>query len=84
MLHEYSVIDGRISRGRQGTLRVDIYVLPDEEERNYLIQDLEIDPHTLASSIDPDETPRIEFEDKYTAIILKYPQRQPFCLLRNR
>ena len=75
MLHEYSVIDGRISRGRkQGTLPIDIYILPDEEERSHLIQDLEIDPHTLASSIDPDETPRIEFEDHYTAIILKYPK----------
>ncbi len=74
MLHEYSVIDGRITRGTGGSPAVDIYVLPNEEERFHLIHDLEIDEHTLASSIDPDETPRIEFEDTYTAIILKYPK----------
>ncbi len=74
MLHEYSLVDGRIARDPNGTLPIDVYVLPDDTERRYLIEELEIDEHTLASSIDPDETPRIEFEDTHTAIILKYPK----------
>ena len=74
MLHEYSLMDGRISRDSGGTLPIDVYVLPDEQERRHLIDDLEIDEHTLISSIDPDETPRIEYEDNHTAIILKYPK----------
>lgn len=46
----------------------------DETERNHLINDYGVDEHTLLSSTDPDETPRIEFEDNHTAVILKYPK----------
>ena len=74
MLERYSVLDGRIAHSDAGTIPVDVYVMPDGEERAYLTDELGIDPHTLASSIDPDETPRIEFEDDYTAIIVKYPK----------
>ena len=74
MLHRYSVYDGRIAHSDAGTIPVDVYIMPDGEERAYLTDKLGIDEHTLASSIDPDETPRIEFEDDYTAIILKYPK----------
>ena len=74
MLDRYSVLDGRIAHSDTGTIPVDVYVMPDGEERAFLTDELGIDPHTLASSIDPDETPRIEFEDDYIAIILKYPK----------
>jgi len=74
MLDRYSVLDGRIAHSDTGAIPVDVYVMPDGEERAYLTDELGIDPHTLASSIDPDETPRIEFEDDYIAIILKYPK----------
>ena len=74
MLDRYSVLDGRIAHSDTGSLPVDIYVMPDGDERAYLTDVLGIDPHTLASSIDPDETPRIEFEDEYIAIIVKYPK----------
>lgn len=74
MLQAFSVANGRIARGTGGTFPVDVYILPDETERSILVKDLGIDEHTLASSIDPDETPRLEFDDHYTAIILKYPK----------
>ena len=74
MLHRYSVYEGRIAHSDEGAIPVDVYVMPDGEERAFLTDKLGIDPHTLASSIDPDETPRIEFEDDYIAIILKYPK----------
>ena len=74
MLDRYSVLDGRIAHSDEGTIPVDIYVMPDGDERARLTDEYGIDPHTLASSTDPDETPRIEFEDDYTAIILKYPK----------
>ena len=53
---------------------MDVYVLPTDEERTHLIEDLGIDEHTLRSAGDPDETPRIEFDPPYIAIILKYPK----------
>lgn len=74
MLYKYSLLDGRISRDSGGTLPIDVYVLPEEQERRHLIDDLLIDEHTLLSSTDPDETPRIEFEENHMAVILKYPK----------
>ena len=64
MIDRYSVLDGRIAHSDTGTIPVDVYVMPDGDERAFLTDELGIDPHTLASSTDPDETPRIEFEDE--------------------
>ncbi len=74
MLQSYSVINGRIAKGTDGFPQIEVYILPDETERNHLINDYGVDEHTLLSSTDPDETPRIEFEDNHTAVILKYPK----------
>lgn len=74
MLQSYSVTNGRIAKGTEGFPQIEVYILPDETERSRLINDYGIDEHTLLSSTDPDETPRIEFEDNHTAIILKYPK----------
>lgn len=74
MLQKYSVMNGRIIQGTEGSIQVEVYIMPDEAERTRLIDDYEMNEHTIASSIDPDETPRIEFEDNHTAIIVKYPK----------
>ena len=74
MLQKYSVMNGRIVQGDEGSIQVEVYIMPDEAERSRLINEYEMNEHTIASSIDPDETPRIEFEDNHTAFILKYPK----------
>ena len=74
MLQSYSVINGRIAKGTEGFPQIEVYILPDETERSHLINDYGVDEHTLLSSTDPDETPRIEFEDNHAAVILKYPK----------
>ena len=74
MLQRYSVSGGRIVQGAEGSIPVEVYVMPDSAEREHLISDYGMDEHTITSSIDPGETPRIEFEDNHTAIILKYPK----------
>ncbi len=74
MLQKYSVCNGRIVQGGAGTIPVEVYVMPDEAERAKLIDEYDMNEHTIASSMDPDETPRIEFEDTHTAVILKYPK----------
>jgi len=51
-----------------------VYVAPDENERRYLVEQLKIDEHTLASSLDPDEPSRLEFEPEHIAMILKRPK----------
>ena len=74
MLQCLSVKNGKIEQSADGVLRIDVYIRPDEGERRHLIENLGVDEHTLISSTDPDETPRIEFESNHTAIILKYPK----------
>ncbi len=74
MLQRYSTTNGRISQGAEGALQIEVYIQPDEAERSHLINDFGIDEHTLVSSTDPDETPRVEFEDNHAAIIIKYPK----------
>lgn len=74
MLQRYSTTNGRISQGAEGSLQIEVYIQPDEAERSHLINDFGIDEHTLVSSTDPDETPRVEFEDNHAAIIIKYPK----------
>jgi len=51
-----------------------LFVNPDDEEKKYLINDLQIDEHTLQSSLDPEELARLEFEPEHTALIVKRPK----------
>ena len=74
MLQRYSVENGTLVQNSSGFPRIDIYVRPDDKERKFLIKKCGLDEHTLLSSTDPDETPRIEFEKNHAAIIIKYPK----------
>ena len=74
MLQKYSVENGRLVQDSPGFPKISIYTRPDETERRYLIDQCGLDEHTLLSSTDPDETPRIEFEKDHAAIIIKYPK----------
>ena len=74
MLQTYSVIDGKIVPSAAGSPLIEVYILPDEEERSHLINDYKINEHTMISCVDANETPRIEFENEYTAVIMKYPK----------
>ncbi|MCX6160990.1 MAG: magnesium transporter CorA family protein [Ignavibacteriae bacterium] len=50
------------------------FINPDAEEKHYLTEQLKIDEHTLASSLDPDELSRLEFEPDHLALIIKRPK----------
>jgi len=50
-----------------------LYVNPDEAERKFLVEELKLDEHTLASALDPDELSRLEFEPDHAAVIFKRP-----------
>ena len=74
MLQTYSVIDGKIVPSAAGSPLIEVYILPDDDERSHLINDYKINEHTMISCVDANETPRIEFEPEYTAVIMKYPK----------
>jgi len=74
MLKKYRIEKEKIEEtpGEEGNILV--YIQPDEAEKKYLTEKLNIDEHTLNSSLDPDELSRLEFEPEHIAIIYKRPQ----------
>lgn len=73
MLQRLRLVDGKIvPDGDAGNVLV--YVNPNEQERKYLAETMKLDEHTLASSLDPDELARLEFEPDHVAMISKRPR----------
>ena len=42
MLQKYSVMNGRIVQGDEGSIQVEVYIMPDEAERSRLINEYEM------------------------------------------
>lgn len=74
MKQSFQISDRAVTACEEGKGPIVVYVNPDEKERRFLTEELEIDDHTLASALDPDELSRIEFGPQYTAIIYKRPR----------
>ena len=74
MKTQYYIVQNRIVPSEQESSPILIFTNPDENEKKYLVEELKIDEHTLASSLDPDELSRLEFEPEHTAIIFKRPR----------
>jgi magnesium transporter len=72
MIKCYRLAEGRVEESESGPIRV--YHNPDEAERRHLVEELKVDEHTLASSLDPDEQARLEFEPEHLAMIVKRPK----------
>jgi magnesium transporter len=51
-----------------------LYINPDSDEKKYLVDNFQLDEHTLNSSLDPDELSRLEFEPEHIAVIIKRPK----------
>jgi len=75
MVRKYNIVDGKLVENGSDACPVQLYINPDENERGYLINTLQIDEHTLNSALDPDELSRLEFETNHAAIIIKRPKR---------
>ncbi|HOC46588.1 MAG TPA: CorA family divalent cation transporter, partial [Syntrophorhabdaceae bacterium] len=73
MVKFYSIVDSRVTEGVAEKDKIIVYINPDDKERQYLIDQYQIDEHTLLSALDPDELSRIEIESNHVAIILKSP-----------
>ena len=74
MRANYDIIDGRLVPTEDENSKIQVFIDPDETERLYLIGELELDEHTLASALDPDELSRVEFEPDHIAVISKRPK----------
>lgn len=75
MLNFYKTIDNKICRidSLQDGCWVNV-VSPDEEEIRYLIEDLKLDSGFVRSSLDEEESSRIESEDDQVLMIIDTPK----------
>ena len=74
MLKKYNITDKKLTETGAENAQVLVYTNPSVEEQRYLVESCQIDEHTLASSLDPDELPRLEFEPDHIVMIYKRPK----------
>jgi magnesium transporter len=74
MITRFEIVQGHFVPTEKEHSSILVFTNPDETEKKYLIEDLKIDEHTLASALDPDELSRLEYEPEHTAIIFKRPR----------
>jgi magnesium transporter len=74
MLKRYGIDKGKIVEAAEDG-QIHLYINPDECEKKHLVENLQIDEHTLISSLDPNELGRIEFDTGHVALIIKRPKR---------
>jgi len=70
----YRIDGSRLAQCEEAPANVLVYVAPTEAERRQLVEVHGLDEHTLSSALDPDELPRLEFEDDHTVLIMKRPR----------
>ncbi len=74
MLKTYQIIDRKLQEVDEKNAQVYVYTNPTAQEQRFLVEQCQIDEHTLASTLDPDELPRLEFEPEHTVMIYKRPK----------
>ncbi len=73
MEQKFNIENGILTRSNEANASISLYITPNDVERKFLVQELKLDEHTLASALDPDELSRLEFEPEHTALIIKTP-----------
>jgi magnesium transporter len=74
MVRTFRICDSRVEECPAEAGAIHFYINPTDEEKRYLVDALKLDEHTLASSLDPDELSRLEFEPEHAALIFKRPK----------
>ena len=74
MLKKYNIVARKLVEVDEKTPQVLVYTNPTLDEQRFLVDQFQIDEHTLASALDPDEQPRLEFEPEHIVMIYKRPK----------
>ena len=74
MLKKYIISSKKLLETDTDKAQVYVYTNPTVEEQRFLVDSYQIDEHTLASALDPDELPRLEFEPEHIVMIYKRPK----------
>ena len=73
MLKKYQIVNKKLEECADNA-QVYVYANPTLEEQRVLVERYQVDEHTLASALDPDEQPRLEFEPEHAVMIYKRPK----------
>ena len=74
MLKKYEISNKKLQETDAENAQVYVYTNPTVQEQRFLVDSYQIDEHTLASALDPDELPRLEFEPEHIVMIYKRPK----------
>ncbi|MBI5240108.1 MAG: magnesium transporter CorA family protein [Elusimicrobia bacterium] len=74
MLKGHEILDGKVVLAERKPAPVLVFAAPDDEEKKRLQTEFGIDEHTLASALDPDEPSRLEFSERFSALIINIPK----------
>jgi magnesium transporter len=74
MQKKFLLAENRLVESESEECPITLYIAPNDLEKRYLIDQFQIDEHTLNSALDPDELPRLEFEPNHVALIYKRPR----------
>jgi magnesium transporter len=73
MIKRFALADGSAVPTEDANSPVQLYIAPDQAEREALKTTYHVDEHTVASTVDPDEVSRIEVTPDYQLLIWKRP-----------
>jgi magnesium transporter len=74
MQKNFTIENNKVTETDNIEAEISVFFNPDEEEKKFLVEKMNVDEHTLHSALDPDEISRIEFEPDHIAIIYKRPR----------
>jgi magnesium transporter len=81
MLRRLKIHEGKLVETDDKGASILVFIDPDDEEQRCLIEEFQIDRHTLTSALDPQELGRVEFEPNHAAVIIKRPKQ--YCYADN-
>ena len=74
MAKKYILENNKLVETQTQNADVYLYTAPDAQEQKFLIDNFDIDEHTLASALDPEEIARLEFGQSHAVMIFKRPK----------
>ncbi|MCE5326490.1 MAG: magnesium transporter CorA family protein [Planctomycetaceae bacterium] len=76
MLTCFQIESGKLGPAVDNAGPIWLFIGPTDEEKARLIgPEFNLDAHSLNSTLDPDELPRVELESDHLVVIFKYPKR---------
>ncbi len=74
MIKRYALENNQLVQTEAETPLVWLLIEPNDDEKQWIVSNFNLDEHNLASAFDPEEPARMEFEPDHLELILKRPK----------